>query len=231
MTVPGGKGAGGPIYKIAGNARPDTWSANDNDEMETAQSILHFWFGDSADDAAVIREKWDIWWKKNSKIDDDIRSRFEQTLEAEFRGELDSWGKGAHGRLARIILLDQFSRNMYRGAPWAFAFDERARALAREALEQGMDQSLRRVERVFIYMPFEHSEDPKDQETSVALFTALVAEAPEGQKTLFRDFLEYAVNHKAVIVRFGRFPHRNALLGRESTAEELEFLKRPGSSF
>ena len=199
--------------------------------METAESILLFWFGNSADDAEVIREKWNFWWKKNSQVDDEIQSRFETTLEAEIRGELESWGKSARGQLARTILLDQLSRNMYRDTWRAFAHDKRTRDLVREALEQGMDKRLRPVERVFMYMPFEHSEDSKDQKTSEQLFSALVAEVPDDQKPLFRDFLDYAVQHKTVIDRFGRFPHRNTILGRESTPEEMEFLKRPGSSF
>lgn len=199
--------------------------------MNTVESILHFWFGSSADDAEVIREKWDLWWKKNSHVDDEIRKRFEATLQAEHQGERASWGKNPRGQLARIIVLDQFPRNMYRGAARAFAFDERALGLAGVALGQGMDKALRLVERVFMYMPFEHSEDSNDQQTSETLFTALVAAAPDSQKSVFRDFLEYAVRHKAIIDRFGRFPHRNALLGRKSTPEELTFLNGADSSF
>lgn len=199
--------------------------------METAESILHFWFGGSTDDAEVIREKWDLWWQKNFRVDDEIRKRFEATLLAEHQGERESWGKSPRGQLARIIVLDQFPRNMYRGTLRAFAFDERARALAREALEQGADMRLRPVERAFVYMPFEHSETREDQITSRRLFTALMDDVSDSQKSLFQNLLDYTLKHKAIIDRFGRFPHRNVLLGRQSTPEEIEFLKRPGSSF
>jgi len=199
--------------------------------MESTDSILHYWFGTSADDAEVIREKSALWWKKDPKVDEEMRQRFEITLEAESQGELESWGKIPRGQLARILLLDQFPRNMYRGTARAFAYDERARRLAHEALDQGVDRKLRPVERVFLYLPFEHSENAQDQAASVRLFAALLEEVPTTLKQPFRNFLDFAKKHKEIIDGFGRFPHRNALLGRDSTTEELEFLKRPGSSF
>ena len=199
--------------------------------MESTDSILHYWFGTSADDAKAIREKSALWWKKDPKVDEEMRQRFEITLEAESQGELESWGKIPRGQLARILLLDQFPRNMYRGTARAFAYDERARQRAREALDRGMDRKLRPVERVFIYMPFEHSEEARDQAASVRLFAALVEEVPANLKQAFQNFLDFARKHKEVVDRFGRFPHRNAVLGRDSTPQELEFLKGPGSSF
>jgi uncharacterized protein (DUF924 family) len=199
--------------------------------METAESILHFWFDASADDAEVIREKSSLWWKKNPKVDAEIRSRFEMMLDAEVKSEFESWSRGPRGQLARILLCDQFPRSMYRGLPCSFAYDERARQLARNALDQGMDRKLRRIERVFLYLPFEHSEDHDDQATSVRLFSALRDEAPDGEKATYGNYLDFALKHKVIIDRFGRFPHRNVILDRESSPEEQEFLKGPGSSF
>ena len=199
--------------------------------MESVDSILHYWFGNSADDAEVVREKTVLWWKKNPEVDEEIRRRFEAMLESEIKGELASWGNSPRGQLARMLLLDQFPRNMYRGTARAFACDEQARRLARQAMDQGVDRKLRPVERVFIYLPFEHSEDVQDQATGVQLFEALLEEVPATVKQRFQNFLDFAKKHKEIVDHFKRFPHRNTLLGRDSTPEELEFLKRPGSSF
>jgi uncharacterized protein (DUF924 family) len=199
--------------------------------MENIDSILRYWFGAEAEDTTVIREQSELWWKKDPAVDAEIRRRFELTLEAETRGELASWVESARGQLARILLCDQFPRNMYRNTPRAFACDEHARQLARQALEAGMDRMLRPVERVFMYLPFEHSEVREDQATSVRLFTALNEQAPDDAKAAYRNYLDYALKHRDVIDRFGRFPHRNSILGRESTPVEQEFLKGPGSSF
>jgi uncharacterized protein (DUF924 family) len=199
--------------------------------MESVDSILHYWFGNNADDAEVVREKTVLWWKKNPEVDEEIRRRFEAMLESEIKGELASWGNSPRGQLARMLLLDQFPRNMYRGTARAFTYDEQARRLARQALDQGVDRKLRPVERVFIYLPFEHSEDVQDQATGVQLFEALLEEVPATVKQPFQNFLDFAKKHKEIVDNFKRFPHRNALLGRDSTPQELEFLKRPGSSF
>lgn len=199
--------------------------------METAESILQFWFGEAADDAEVIRQRSDLWWKKNTEIDEEIRRRFQATLEAEVRGELGTWSQSPHGQLARILLLDQFPRNIYRGTPNAFAYDQRARTRAHTALDQGLDRKIRPVKRLFVYMPFEHSEDTNDQAASVRLFTELVQKVPAEHGPLFKNLLGYALRHKEIVDRFGRFPHRNALLGRASTPEEQEFLRGADSSF
>ena len=199
--------------------------------MESVDSILHYWFGNSADDAEVVREKTILWWKKNPEVDEEIRRRFEAMLESEVKGELASWGNSPRGQLARMLLLDQFPRNMYRGTARAFAYDEQARRLARQALDQGVDRKLRPVERVFIYLPFEHSEDVQDQATGVQLFEALLEKVPATVKQPFQNFLDFAKKHKEIVDHFKRFPHRNALLGRDSTPQELEFLKHPYSSF
>jgi len=199
--------------------------------MEDVESILHYWFGGATDDAEIVREKSALWWKQDSKVDAEIRRRFEMMLNAEIKNEFASWSSSPRGQLARVLLCDQFPRNMYRDSPRAFDYDERARKLAREAIDAGQDKKLRPVERVFLYLPFEHSETVDDQELSLRLYTALVEYVPETDRPTYQKFLEFARKHKEIIDRFGRFPHRNAILGRQSTAAEAEFLKGPGSSF
>jgi uncharacterized protein (DUF924 family) len=199
--------------------------------MEDVESILHYWFGGATDDAEIVREKSALWWKQDSKVDAEIRRRFEMMLNAEIKNEFASWSSSPRGQLARVLLCDQFPRNMYRDSPRAFDYDERARKLAREALDAGQDKKLRPVERVFLYLPFEHSETVDDQTLSLRLYTELVEDVPETDRPTYQKFLEYARKHKEIIDRFGRFPHRNAILGRQSTAAEAEFLKGPGSSF
>lgn len=172
--------------------------------------VLDFWFSDPS-----------RWWKKDPAFDEEIRQKFGQ-LHAEIdAGEHEDWLKTPEGALAYVIVLDQFSRNMFRGTGRMFASDERALSAAQRAIAAGHDQALPRERRTFLYMPFMHSEDLAIQERSMALFASLGAE----------ENLSFARQHRDIVARFGRFPHRNALLGRESTAEELEFLRQPGSSF
>ncbi|HEY5683492.1 MAG TPA: DUF924 family protein [Sulfuricaulis sp.] len=199
--------------------------------METIDSILRYWLGVFYDDADVIREKSALWWKKDPEVDEEIRRRFEPLLAEEMRGALESWSAKPRGHLARILLCDQFPRNIHRGKPESFMYDARAKQLARVALDRGWDKPLRPVERVFVYIPFEHSEDAQDQSQSVEFFSALYNVVAEDLKQPFRYYLDFAKKHKEIIDRFGRFPHRNALLGRLSTPAEFEFLKGPGSSF
>ncbi|HWQ37597.1 MAG TPA: DUF924 family protein [Burkholderiales bacterium] len=195
------------------------------------QEILRFWFGSNADDAAAAAEKSRLWWSKDSAVDAQIRERFQDLVEAAGRGELTHWAATAHGRLALILLTDQFPRNIYRGTPRAFAFDPVARLQCQEGIAVGDDRTLRLIERVFFYLPLEHSESAEDQAQSVGLFSELANRAPAAQRALFDGFLDYAVRHRDIIERFGRFPHRNAILGRPSTPEEIAFLRTPGSSF
>ncbi|MEX2162925.1 MAG: DUF924 family protein [Sulfuricaulis sp.] len=199
--------------------------------MEDVESILHYWFGGAANNAEIVREKSALWWKKDPGVDAEIRRRFEMMLDAEIKDEFASWSSSPRGQLARVLLCDQFPRNMYRDSPRAFDYDERARKLAREALDAGRDKKLRPVERVFLFLPFEHSEAVDDQVLGLRLYTALVEDVPETDRPTYQKFLEFARKHKEIIDRFGRFPHRNAILGRQSTAAEAEFLKGPGSSF
>ena len=196
-----------------------------------ARSILQFWFGDDPDDAAVIAQKSPVWFEKSAAVDDEIRERFGALREAAIAGELASWSETPHGRLALIVLVDQFSRNLFRDDARAFEHDALARAWAREAVATAADRALRPVERMFVYLPFEHSESLADQEWAVALFTGLRDEVAPAQREAFEGILRFAEQHHDIVARFGRFPHRNAVLARASTPAEIGFLKQPASSF
>ena len=198
---------------------------------ETARTINDFWFGSAADDSAVAAQQTRLWWIKNPVTDRAIRERFAATTAAAARGELSSWAQQPGGLLALILLTDQLPRNMYRNTPAAFEHDALAQGWALDALERGFDQRLRPIERLFLYLPLEHAESNALQARSVELFTRLFQEVAATDMETFRGFLVYALRHRSVISRFGRFPHRNQILGRDSTLEEMEFLAKPGSSF
>ncbi|WP_265947657.1 DUF924 family protein [Dechloromonas sp. A34] len=189
-----------------------------------AADILAFWFGRPGEPG--YGQPRNEWFRKDAAFDEAIRSRFLPDVEAALAGRLTEWADTPPGLLARLILLDQFPRNLFRGEARMFAGDAEARSLAERALAQGWDKQLSAVEKVFVYLPLEHSEALADQERSVALFAALAAEQPGND-----GFLDYARRHQEVIARFGRFPHRNAALGRPSTPEETIYLAQPGSGF
>ena len=195
-----------------------------------AAAILHFWFGEERATQAVCAEKSPLWGSKNEQTDAEIRRRFAAVTEQVANGGLTAWRDSAPGLLAAIISQDQFPRDMHRGQAAAFAHDPVARALARLALERGMDAALSPVRRVFVYMPFEHSEALADQELCVSLFAAMRA-AADSDHEIFDNWLDFAERHRRIIREFGRFPHRNAILGRASTARETAFLKEPGAAF
>lgn len=199
--------------------------------MENPEAVLDFWFGANKDDAAVASERAKLWWIKRDETDSVIRERFEHMVCKAAQRELDVWAGSPQGRLALIILTDQFPRNMFRNTPEAFSLDALALAWCKEGLRNDAHRALRPIERVFFYLPLEHSESLDDQEQSVALFRELVGSVGEAGTGVFAGFLDYALRHREVIARFGRFPHRNRILGRESTGEEIAFLKEPGSSF
>lgn len=199
--------------------------------METADSIHSFWFGPHADDGEVIAHQSALWWSKREASDAEIRRRFAAQVGRAAAGELDDWLVAPRGRLALILLTDQFPRNIWRGSAPAFAFDTLARRWALEAVRQGIDRLCRPVERVFLYLPLEHSEDAADQAEAVRLFAALAGSVPPHLRHHFDDYLDYARRHQAVIERFGRFPHRNAALGRLDTADERAYLAQPGAGF
>lgn len=199
--------------------------------MKPVERVLKFWFGSLEGPESWPEDKAARWWLKDDKFDAAIKEEFLPNLEAEARGELEFWTQSPHSTLALIILLDQFPRNMFRGTADAFAYDQKALQLCLHGRELGFDQRLYPVERAFFYMPLEHSEDMEMQNLSVECFQELLASGPAALKEQLTANLDYAEKHRAIIERFGRFPHRNAILGRESTLEELEFLKEPGSSF
>ena len=185
--------------------------------------VLEFWFG--APDSPEFGRPRAAWFVKSAAFDALIRDRFLAAHEAAAAGALDAWSSRPLAALALAIVLDQFPRNMFRGTPRAFAADARALALARDAVGRGFDEVLLPVQRWFVYLPFEHAEDLAMQRESLRLFERLATDAA-GAGTL-----TYAMRHYAVIERFGRFPHRNPILGRASTPEESAFLALPGSSF
>jgi len=197
----------------------------------TPDALLTFWFGPPADDAALFQRNMGRWFGGGPAFDEEIRAQFSDLLEPGAVMAVAAWAKTPEGRLAAILAFDQFSRNMFRGTPRAFALDPWARGLAREAVERRVDTKLSLAQRMFVYLPFEHSEDPEDQAMSVQLYTAMRDGAPKGLHSTLDNLLNYAKRHAEIVERFGRFPHRNAILGRESTAEEVAFLQTPGSSF
>jgi len=197
----------------------------------TIETVLNFWFGADPDDAAVAKEKSALWWSKGPEIDDEIRQRFESLVVKAAAGELADWQSTPSGRLALILLTDQFPRNIYHDSPRAFAQDSKTLAYCLDGIKRDFDFKLRRIERVFFYLPLEHAESLEHQEQSVRQFSALLDEVGADQKNLFAEYLDFAVRHRNIIARFGRFPHRNKILGRKSTAEELAFLAEPDSSF
>lgn len=176
------------------------------------QQVLDFWF---------VESKPEQWWQKDEAFDQEIKRRFLTFHQQAKVGELYDWRATAEGSLAEVIVLDQFSRNLYRDQPESFACDPLALALSQFAINKGFDQALEPIQRSFLYMPFMHSESKAIHELALMLFEAL------GNA----NNLDFERQHKAIIDRFGRYPHRNAILGRESTAEELAFLEQPNSSF
>ncbi len=194
----------------------------DNSTMTAADpaAIRSFWFGAERD--GQPRQSW---FRKDENFDREICQRFLTVWERASAGELNVWRENAHDCLALIVVLDQFPRNMFRGSAQAFASDALALTTARHAIERGYDLKLQPVERMFIYLPLEHSESRADQEECLRLMKSLSV----FEET--RDLHVWAEKHRVIIERFGRFPHRNEALGRESTAEEIEFLSQPGSRF
>jgi uncharacterized protein (DUF924 family) len=189
-----------------------------------AQAVMDFWFGRHGDRARDTPRRQ--WFEKSDAFDEQIRDRFGALIPRAIAGELDAWAQEPEGAVAQIIVLDQFPRNVFRGTAQAFAGDARALAGARALVNAGIDRTLPGVQRQFVYLPFEHAEDMAAQNDSVRLFAQLEREAPE-----VGELLVWAQRHHDIIARFGRFPHRNAALGRTSTPEEIDFLTQPFSSF
>jgi uncharacterized protein (DUF924 family) len=184
--------------------------------------VLEFWFSEQARP---------LWFEQNAAFDEEIRSRFGPTVAAACLGDLSYWVRAVDSSLALVLLLDQFPRNIHRGTLRAYAGDARARAAANTAIERGFDRRTPLDRRFFFYLPFEHSEDPKDQARSVALFRRWAEEHRGAARERALEQMKYVLRHQEIVERFGRFPHRNAILGRESTPEEVAFLREPNSSF
>ena len=187
------------------------------------REVLEFWFG--ATDSAERGRPRKPWFVKSPELDAAVKQRFHATHAAAVAGQLDAWERTPLAALALVVTLDQFPRNMFRGQARAFAADAKALEVARRLVERGFDAALVPVERWFAYLPFEHAEEIEAQRQALALFERL------GFDPASAGAFEYARRHHDVVARFGRFPHRNAILGRASTAEELEFLQQPGSAF
>jgi len=191
--------------------------------VSRVDEILAFWFGLPGEPS--YGKQRSFWFNKKPEFDNELRNRFLSVYHQAATGYLERWQASSKGCLALILLFDQFSRNMFRATPQAFATDSQAITVAEHAVAKGFDRELTTVQRWFIYLPFEHSENLTHQRRSVELFSTL-SDDPDSAETI-----DYAIRHLAVIERFGRFPHRNKILGRITTPEEAEFLKQRNSSF
>lgn len=186
------------------------------------REVLDFWFNE-------LRPR--DWFNGGDSVDRAIEERFEPLIESVHQGHCQHWLESPQGRLASIIVLDQFPRNIYRRTPRSFAYDARALELSKEGVSQGVDLKLQPIQRVFFYLPLEHSEKMEDQDLSLERFARVVLNAKPEEAETFRSYLHYAWRHYEIIKRFGRYPHRNDVLGRQATPAEVKFLKQPGSSF
>ncbi len=199
--------------------------------MDDIDTIIEEWFGVLDEEGRVAGEKTTRWWKKDPNFDEMLRKQYGKLIAQALRGELDAWAETPRGTLALILLLDQFTRNTFRDTPEMYSGDDAAIRHSLSLVESERVAELPYAQRVFVYMPLMHSEDLKDQELCVKCFESLVDTSPRALQAGMQSNLKYAIAHRDIVARWGRFPHRNEILGRESTPEELEFLKQPGSSF
>ncbi|TDJ65027.1 MAG: DUF924 domain-containing protein [Proteobacteria bacterium] len=199
--------------------------------MTRIEEILSFWFGEIDADGLAKKEQAERWFRANAETDELIRERFASDLQKAIQGQLTSWEQYPRGRLALIVLLGQFSRNIYRGTAQAFAQDELALSLCLQGIDIGHDLALRPIERTFYYLPMEHPESLQIQDRCVQHYQQLVASVLPATTKKLQSSLDYAISHRDIIARFGRFPHRNKLLGRASTAAEREYLSQGGATF
>lgn len=208
-------------------------TASASSPIASADEVLQFWLGAARPSNSEALQHKQQWFSKSDALDARIRQHFEPAVQAALHGGVQGWAQGAWETLARIILLDQFTRNIYRGTPQSFAGDPSALQLALGLCDGGQDQQLPAVVRVFVYLPLEHAEDPALQQRSVQLFAQLKDSHPEPAdlQAYLQGTWDYALRHEAVIARFGRFPHRNGILGRSNTPEEAAYLAQPGAGF
>jgi uncharacterized protein (DUF924 family) len=200
--------------------------------MDEARAVREYWFGTAPLTAAALAERLKFWFgETGAPQDEEIRMRFGALIERAGAGELASWADGPRRRLSLILLLDQFPRNIFRGTARAFAYDQQALALTLSGMQSAADAALEPAERLFFYMPLQHAESLEAQDEAVAAFRRLLAEVPPEFHPSFSDTLRAALQHRSIIERFGRFPHRNAALGRATTPEEARWLSEGGASF
>lgn len=192
---------------------------------DRAHTLLDFWFGDLGFADLPTSDRTNLWFGESEKLKEMVTNTFSEDYKAATSGKLKEWGDSPRGRLALIILFDQFSRFMHRNSANAFQYDKQAQQLCIDGLNEHMDQSLTLIERVFFYMPLVHAEDNEIQEQSIRLFQHLVTLSMTETTQVYQLFLAYAYAHFRVIKEFGRFPQRNSVLGRPSTEEEVNFLK------
>jgi uncharacterized protein (DUF924 family) len=202
-----------------------------DDEQLRIEKILSFWFRERALSAPQIDARMDVWFGENADFDAEILSDFADDVERASDGKLDHWARTPSGRLALILLLDQFRRNIYRGTPEAFSKDKAALKLCVEGAIGNRDSGLAPIYRVFFYMPLQHAESRKVQEKSVALFDKIANAVSPTYKETFDTIAQFAELHADIVMQFGRFPHRNQMLGRENTAEEEKYLSGDSPSF
>lgn len=200
-------------------------------EPPRATAVLEEWFGTLGADGRSPPDKRDAWFKKSASFDDSLRERFGADVKEAMAGGLADWENSARGVLALIVLFDQFARNIYRGKKEMYAGDARAQKLSQKLIQTGKDRELPHQFRLFAYMPLMHSERLADQEKCIEALQILASECPPSLAEALKGNLKYARAHRDIVARFGRFPHRNAILGRPTTEEEAEFLQGPGSSF
>ncbi|NNC23312.1 DUF924 domain-containing protein [Salinisphaera sp. USBA-960] len=199
-------------------------SAASNSTSSEPAAVLEFWFGALDDDHGFPSVWGQRWFGADHNFDDTVRAQFEPLIHAIAAGQHDDWRATATGALALVIALDQFTRNCFRGTPHMYKFDHLARQVANESLEHGFDWLVHPVQSVFFYMPFEHHEDLASQERAVTLFRMLQRGVNEKDRAQYAGFLDHALAHRDIIARFGRFPHRNAIIGRTNTTAETHFL-------
>ena len=196
------------------------------------KEILDYWFADAATaEPDDLKAHFQRWFEGGKEVDEEIKSRFGKQVELVASGKLGAWENTTEGALALIILLDQFTRNVYRGTGEAFAHDDKALKLTQKLIESGVDKNLPWPHRGFLYMPMQHSEDKDVQAKGVKTYQSLMEDVPEVLKKVVKGFADSAREHKAIIDKFGRFPHRNKVLGRESTEEELSYLATGAKRF
>lgn len=196
-----------------------------------ARALLDYWFGKLDESGLPPDDRYSLWFSANPEVDAQLHTAFGGLLDQARSGGLDDWLKTPEGVLAAILVTDQLPRNLHRDSAEAFALDPQSRAWALAGIESGTDRGLPPIQRVFFYLPLEHAEDLGLQDRSVTLFEQLEREAPSGGARMFAAFTDYARKHREVIARFGRFPHRNGVLGRTTTDEETRYLAEHGRGF